>query len=140
MNFINQRSMKKAIDVRKQITSYLAALNLATSGGEDFVVSGASIAEGTCVAVLRSLCAGLFFNVAVRGDSDHCYRTAHGGKVPAQAWGRDSRAQEVYIHPSSVLAREKAPQVVYDELVRWRSLHHGCSALTWTRRCHQSCT
>jgi len=92
-NYINGRSLRRAIDIRKQIQGHMESMGLPiTSCGEDMLV------------FRRCLAASFFLNAA-RRQLDGTYRALSSG-------------QTVSIHPSSVLHGKKPECVVFNELVR----------------------
>ncbi|CAK9212236.1 unnamed protein product [Sphagnum troendelagicum] len=92
-NYINGRSLRRAIDIRKQIQVHMESMGLPiTSCGEDMLV------------FRRCLAASFFLNAA-RRQLDGTYRALSSG-------------QTVSIHPSSVLHGKKPECVVFNELVR----------------------
>lgn len=90
-NFINARSMRQIIDVRKQLEQFTHQMGIPSS---------------TCLnnyePLLQCFLTGFFKNVAIR-QHDGSYQTL-------------SR-QQVWIHPSSVLFQQKAPCVMFGEWV-----------------------
>ncbi|CAM9653872.1 unnamed protein product [Scytosiphon promiscuus] len=102
-NFVNGRSVARAIDVRQQLAKILRE-RLRIDPEES---CGAEMSQ-----YLRCLVAGLFTNVALRqpstsgGGGRGCYRTVLGGR-------------EAQIHPSSSLWRRNPPAkcVVFTELL-----------------------
>jgi ATP-dependent RNA helicase DHX8/PRP22 len=91
-NFIQERSMRGAQDVRKQLVDILERhKHPIVSGGRNYTL------------VRRALCAGFFRNV-VRKDPQEGYKTVVEG-TPC------------YIHPSSALFGKSAEWVLYHELV-----------------------
>jgi ATP-dependent RNA helicase DHX8/PRP22 len=91
-NFIQERSMRRAQDVRKQLVDILQRhKHPILSGGRNYTL------------VRRALCAGFFRNVA-RKDPQEGYKTVVEG-TPC------------YIHPSSALFGKSAEWVLYHELV-----------------------
>ncbi|CAK9228491.1 unnamed protein product [Sphagnum troendelagicum] len=92
-NYINGRSLRRAIDIRKQIQGHMESMGLPIiSCGEDMLV------------FRRCLAASFFLNAA-RRQLDGTYRAL-------------SSRQTVSIHPSSVLHGKKPECVVFNELVR----------------------
>ncbi|PKA47082.1 putative pre-mRNA-splicing factor ATP-dependent RNA helicase [Apostasia shenzhenica] len=92
-NFINNRSLKHALDVRSQIKSHLEQMGLSMSScGDDMV------------QFRRCLTASFFLNAAMR-QADGSYRTM-------------SSSQNVQIHPSSILFRKKPECIIFNELIR----------------------
>lgn len=92
-NFVQVRSMKKARDIREQLVSLCERVEV------DHTVS-----NDDDEAILKAITAGFFYNIAKLSRSGE-YQTA-------------KRPKTVYIHPSSVLAKEEEPPpwVVYYEL------------------------
>lgn len=93
-NFVQVRSMKKARDIREQLESLCERVEI------DCSVSNADDFDAT----LKAVTAGFFYNVAKLGKGGE-YQTVKHRKT-------------IYIHPSSVLAKEEnpAPWLVYFEL------------------------
>jgi ATP-dependent RNA helicase DHX8/PRP22 len=92
-NFINLRSVTKAVDIYEQLQRHVGQLGLeARSCGDNFD------------AVRRALVAGLFHHAA-RRTPDGTYRVIASG-------------QQVWLHPSSTLLGKKPEVVVFSELVR----------------------
>ncbi|XP_024384968.1 pre-mRNA-splicing factor ATP-dependent RNA helicase DEAH10 isoform X1 [Physcomitrium patens] len=92
-NFINARSLKRAVDIQKQIRGYVEGMGLTIiSCGDDML------------SFRRCLAASFFLNAA-RRQLDGTYRALASG-------------QSVAIHPSSVLFGQKPDCVVFNELVR----------------------
>lgn len=93
-NFVQVRSMRKARDIREQLENLCERVELdhTTSSPDDID------------AVLKSITSGYFYNVVRLGRSGE-YQTVKQSKT-------------VYIHPSSVLAKEESPPpwLVYFEL------------------------
>lgn len=79
-NFINQKNMKKVIDIRKQLTSYMKQLNydVDISCGKDIV------------SVRKCLLSAGFLNIAMRKPQTREYKTLHHNV-------------DTKIHPSSTL-------------------------------------
>eukprot|EP00903_Cladosiphon_okamuranus_P014779 g13692.t2 len=102
-NFVNGRSVARAIDVRQQLAKILR---------ERLRIDPEESCEAEMSQYLRCLVAGLFTNVALRqpstsgGGGRSCYRTVIGGR-------------EAQIHPSSSLWRRNPPAkcVVFTELL-----------------------
>eukprot|EP00752_Nemacystus_decipiens_P012278 g10884.t1 len=102
-NFVNGRSVARAVDVRQQLAKILRE-RLKIDPEES---CGAEMSQ-----YLRCLVSGLFTNVALRqpstsgGGGRRCYRTVIGGR-------------EAQIHPSSSLWRRNPPAkcVVFTELL-----------------------
>jgi ATP-dependent RNA helicase DHX8/PRP22 len=92
-NFLIERSLKRAMDVRKQLIGILEKFRLPVeSVGREFA------------RIRKAICAGYFHNACKRDPSE-------GYKVL-----RDN--QEVFIHPSSVLYQKSPQFVIYHELVQ----------------------
>ena len=92
-NYVQIRSMQRAKDVREQLSGLCERVELSeTSCG------------GEVATVCKALCAGYFFNAAKLGRSGD-YKTV-------------KQQHTVFIHPSSVLARDEQPPkwVLYHEL------------------------
>ena len=94
-NYVQVKSMKKARDIREQLEGLCDRVEI------DHTVS---CPEEDISSVLKSITAGFFYNVAKLGRSGE-YQTVKQPKT-------------VYIHPSSVLAKEEHPPawVVYFQL------------------------
>lgn len=92
-NYINARSLRRAVDIQKQIRGYVEGMGLKiTSCGEDMLS-------------FRRCLAASFFLHAARRQLDGSYKALASG-------------QTVAIHPSSVLFGKKPDCVVFNELVR----------------------
>ncbi|CAM9865564.1 unnamed protein product, partial [Laminaria digitata] len=105
-NFVNGRSVVRAIDVRQQLAKILR---------ERWRIDPEESCGAETSQYLRCLVAGLFSNVAMRqaatsgGGGRGCYRTLVGGR----------QVLEAQIHPSSSLWRRNPPAkcVVFTELL-----------------------
>lgn len=91
-NFIQQRSLKRAQDIRKQMLGIMDRHKL------DVVSCGKNT-----VKVQKSICSGFFRNVAKRDPQDG-FRTLVDNQI-------------VYIHPSSAIYQKQPEWIVYHELV-----------------------
>jgi pre-mRNA-splicing factor ATP-dependent RNA helicase DHX16 len=93
-NFIQQRSLTRARDVRDQLAKLLdlAEVQLSGAGSPD------------TVAIRKALVAGFFPNVGVLQRDGQTYRTLGSGATAK-------------IHPSSVLSQERPKCILYHELV-----------------------
>ncbi|OAE32001.1 hypothetical protein AXG93_2772s1100 [Marchantia polymorpha subsp. ruderalis] len=92
-NFINGRSLRRALDIRRQVRGYVEGMGLElVSCGDDFT------------HFRRCLTASFFLNSAHK-QADGKYRALSSG-------------QTVAIHPSSVLFGKKPDCVIFNELVR----------------------
>lgn len=91
-NFIQFRTMKRALDVRKQLLGIMDRHKL------DVVSCGKNM-----VKVQKAICSGFFRNAAKK-DPQEGYRTLVDGQI-------------VYIHPSSALFHRQPEWVIYHELV-----------------------
>ena len=91
-NFIQARSMKRAQDVRKQLTTIMDRYRL------DIVSAGKNFKK-----VQMAITAGFFVNAAKK-DPQEGYRTLVDNNI-------------VYIHPSSALFQKNPEWVIYNELV-----------------------
>jgi pre-mRNA-splicing factor ATP-dependent RNA helicase DHX16 len=93
-NFVQVRSMRKARDIRDQLQGLCERVEI------DHTVSSPDDTD----AVLKAVTSGYFYNVVRLGRSGE-YQTVKQSKT-------------VYIHPSSVLAKEESPPpwLVYFEL------------------------
>ncbi|OMJ12464.1 ATP-dependent RNA helicase dhx8 [Smittium culicis] len=92
-NFIQNRSMRRAADIRKQI------LGIMDRYKQDIISCG----QKNFTPVCRALCAG-FFRHAAKKDPTEGYKTLVEGTP-------------VYIHPSSALFNKNPEWVIYHELV-----------------------
>ena len=91
-NFIQARSMKRALDVRKQIVTIMDRYRM------DIISAGRNLAK-----VRKCIVAGFFAN-ASKKDPQEGYKTLID-------------QQPVYIHPSSSLFQKNPEWVIYHELV-----------------------
>lgn len=91
-NFINGRSLRRALEIYRQIERYATSMGLALVSCADDMTQ-----------FRRCLTAGFFLNTACR-QPDGNYRALSSG-------------QTVLIHPSSVLFGKKPDCVLFDELV-----------------------
>ena len=93
-NFINARSMKKAAEVRTQLQNLCNRHKVESRSCGDELD-----------ALRKCLAAGLFLNVAIRGDG--------------AAYATLAEQHIVYIHPTSILkhSQKKPSHLVYSELV-----------------------
>ncbi|EFJ24564.1 hypothetical protein SELMODRAFT_101229 [Selaginella moellendorffii] len=92
-NYINMRSLKRAVDIYRQIEGCIQAINLPVlSCGEDFT------------SFRRCLAAAFFLNAACL-QQDGTYRTLANNQV-------------VSVHPSSIMHGKKLDCVVFNELVK----------------------
>jgi len=91
-NFIQQRSLKRAQDIRKQMLGIMDRHKL------DVLSCGKNT-----VKVQKAICSGFFRNVSKRDPQDG-YRTLVDNQV-------------VYIHPSSAIYQKQPEWLVYHELV-----------------------
>lgn len=93
-NFINPRSMKQVMDIRKQLISFceLQALDPKLSCGEDYD------------NLLKCILAGFFKNVAVK-QHDGSFKTIVSREI-------------VHVHPASVLFQTKQQCVMFSEWVK----------------------
>ena len=92
-NFIVERSLKRAQDVRKQLIGILDKFKLRIER-----------ADGDYGRIRKAICAGYFRN-ACRRDREEGYRII-----------RDD--QQAFIHPSSVMYQKSPEYVIYHELVQ----------------------
>ncbi|RYO80595.1 hypothetical protein DL766_008303 [Monosporascus sp. MC13-8B] len=107
-NFLQQRSLTRARDVRDQLAKLCERVEVAPSS------SGGGLSN--IEPVKKALTAGFFPNAAVMQRDGHSYRTVKNNTT-------------VYIHPSSVLARSDPPEktVIYYELVQTtKEYMRGC--------------
>jgi ATP-dependent RNA helicase DHX8/PRP22 len=93
-NFVVERSLKRAQDVRKQIIGILEKykLNVDSAGSEN-------------TRIRKAICAGYFRNACRRSREEEGYKII-----------RDD--QQVFIHPSSVLYMKSPSYLIYHELVQ----------------------
>ena len=98
-NFIQERSMRRAQDVRKQLVAIMDryGLDLVSAAGS------APTRDQASARVRQAICSGYFFHAA-RKDAQEGYKT-----VVDQA--------PVYIYPGSALFQRQPDWVVYHELV-----------------------
>ncbi|KAG6556147.1 hypothetical protein Mapa_002088 [Marchantia paleacea] len=100
-NFINGRSLRRALDIRRQVRGYVEGMGLElVSCGDDFT------------QFRRCLTASFFLNSAHK-QPDGKYRALSSG-------------QTVAIHPSSVLFGKKPDCVIFNELVRTNQQYIRC--------------
>mmetsp|Transcript_12621 Transcript_12621/g.29020 ORF Transcript_12621/g.29020 Transcript_12621/m.29020 type:complete len:646 (-) Transcript_12621:1648-3585(-) len=92
--FINARNMKKIEDIRNQLEGYCKQAKIPLISCEQELTS-----------VARCLCTAFYSNTATIAPDGKSYRM-------------EVTAQEVYLHPSSVLFGRRAKSVVFDELVQ----------------------
>lgn len=91
-NYIQARSMKRALEVRKQLVQIMDRYKL------DIISAG-----GNYTLVRKAICAG-FFTHAAKKDPQGGYKTLADN-------------QTVYIHPSSSIWQKSPDWVIYHELV-----------------------
>lgn len=122
-NFVNERAMKRAVDIHRQLTAQLPRCSATTTADDigatpgptnqpsslSAAVSGIAaeneVAEQEAFAPLRrALTAGLAMHGAMC-QLDGSYRLVASNQVVA-------------IHPSSVLSRRRAHCIVFDEIVQ----------------------
>jgi pre-mRNA-splicing factor ATP-dependent RNA helicase DHX16 len=94
-NYIQPRSMKRARDVRDQLTALCARVDIPLMSLDDARDS---------IPYRKAITAGFFYNTAQLGRNGDSYRTA-------------KQKQTVLVHPSSSLFKELRKWVVYYELV-----------------------
>jgi ATP-dependent RNA helicase DHX8/PRP22 len=93
-NFIVERSLRRAEDVRKQLIGILDRFRLAiNSSGSDHS------------KIRKAICAGYFRNACRRSREDEGFKII-----------RDD--QQAFIHPSSVLYQKSPEYIIYHELVQ----------------------
>ena len=91
-NFLQGRSLKRAQDVRKQLTLLLEKQRFSIkSAGKNYTT------------IMKAITSGFFFHAAKR-DPNNGYRTV-------------AEDQSVYIHPSSALFQKNPEWVIYHDLV-----------------------
>jgi len=111
-NYIQNKSLRRARDVRAQLERLVENAGMEMSSSED---------EG---AILKSLLSGFFLHVAVRGREGNIYRTIRNNVT-------------VYIHPSSALFGEKPDYVLYHELLLTSKEYMRCISELQTEWLHQ---
>lgn len=94
-NFLQQRSLSRARDVRDQLARLCERVEVDLNGSS----SGSDI-----IPVQKAITAGFFPNAARLQRDGQSYRTVKNGL-------------SVYIHPSSVLVEERPRWLIYHELV-----------------------
>jgi len=111
--FVNERALREARDIRKQLEGVCERLELDIAGscGDD------------SDPVLRCVLRGSFLNSAML-QPDGSYKQTIG-------------SQKVKIHPSSSMIDRKVPAVVYNELVS-RLLESSCRVIDGGVRCLQT--
>jgi ATP-dependent RNA helicase DHX8/PRP22 len=92
-NFVNRRSLRRALDVERQLLEYCTQLHLTMVSAHDDLDT-----------VCKAFVAGFFTNVATRLPGSRHYR-------------RLNDEQDLFLHPSSALQRHKPDIVLYTELV-----------------------
>ncbi|CAA7042728.1 unnamed protein product [Microthlaspi erraticum] len=93
-NFLNYQSMKKVVEIRDQLKRIARRLGITLKS-----------CDGDMEAVRKAVTAGFFANACrLEPHSNGVYKTIRG-------------AEEVYIHPSSVLFRVNPKWVVYQSIV-----------------------
>lgn len=90
-NYLNEKSLKKAVDVRKQLQSYLKTFEIPLVTNRDAEM------------ITKCLVSGYFSNAA-RLQSDGSYKIIRG-------------SHRLHIHPNSVLAKFPPEWVIYHEVV-----------------------
>ena len=99
-NFLNERSLAKAVEVRMQLKEYCAQVGV---DPEESCWQGGD-PEKDSEPIRRAFLSGFFLHTAMKDPSGACYRTVIENKI-------------VHIHPSSVLFSLKPNCVVYCELM-----------------------
>ncbi len=110
-NFVNQRALREARDIRTQLQSVCDRMNIdwrSSCGNEE-------------TPVLRSLLKGLLQQVALL-QPDGSYKQIMGPSVcllkpPLRVVLKYFQQQIVKIHPSSFLIDKRSPAIMYNELV-----------------------
>eukprot|EP00002_Diphylleia_rotans_P001061 TRINITY_DN10580_c0_g1_i1.p1 TRINITY_DN10580_c0_g1~~TRINITY_DN10580_c0_g1_i1.p1 ORF type:complete len:698 (-),score=165.59 TRINITY_DN10580_c0_g1_i1:8-2101(-) len=113
-NFVNYRSIMKAVDVYQQLVDYSKQLEIplvsilgsawsAKSGSTADLVNSSRTSKDAIVQIGKALLSGFNRNVAIL--------------QPDQRYSTILENQTVQIHPSSVLMGRKAKYVMYNELV-----------------------
>ena len=110
-NFINQRALREACDIRKQLRGVCNRMKI-----DDSLTCG-----NDATPVLRSLLKGLLQHVAFL-QPDGSYKQVMGPSVclltsPLRIVLLISKQQIVKIHPSSFLTDKRSPAIIYTELV-----------------------
>ncbi|KAL0908446.1 hypothetical protein M5K25_022941 [Dendrobium thyrsiflorum] len=105
-NFINNRSLKHALDVHSQIKVYLEQMDMSLSSCGDDVLQ-----------FRRCLTASFFLNAAEK-QPDGSYRVKANG-------------QNVQIHPSSVLFRTKPECIIFTELIQTNQIYVRNISRAW---------
>ncbi|KAI0494599.1 hypothetical protein KFK09_024740 [Dendrobium nobile] len=105
-NFINNRSLKHALDVHSQIKVYLEQMDMSLSSCGDDVLQ-----------FRRCLTASFFLNAAEK-QPDGSYRVKANG-------------QNVQIHPSSVLFRAKPECIIFTELIQTNQIYVRSVSRAW---------
>lgn len=118
-NFVNQRALREACDIRKQLRSVCNRMNIdcSLSCGNDET------------PVLRSLLKGLLQHVAFL-QPDGSYKQVMGPSVYVlksllRIVLKYFQQQIIKIHPSSFLIDKRSPAIIYTELVSY------CVAFGW---------
>ncbi|CDW88583.1 mrna splicing factor rna helicase [Stylonychia lemnae] len=93
--YVNEKSLKKAVQIKQQLRGYLKMLNVKVLKSDDY---------DDPEAILKSLITGYFANVAQR-QVDGTYRNVR------------SMTDVLVIHPSSVLANIRPKWILYNEIV-----------------------
>ena len=102
-HYVNYRTMKKVLEVRKQLLEYFRQMPAVEQTAETEQLRREWAAYLAPERVLRCIVAAFFMHVALRQPTGR-YTTLKDNK-------------EVYIHPTSSLFGKKPPCVVYNELV-----------------------
>ena len=93
-NFIQERSLKRARDVRDQVAALCDRIEIEIS----------SCGQNDLVPIQKALCAGFFPNAARLQRDGLSYRTVKNGMT-------------TYVHPSSTLIEARPKWVIFSELV-----------------------
>ncbi|OCL12442.1 pre-mRNA-splicing factor [Glonium stellatum] len=103
-NYLNFKSMSKAVSIRNQLKRYLERFGMSVdeSLGRDSIILRAG-GVGKAEKIRRCLTSA-FFAHAARMQSDGSFRTVDGGTV-------------LYAHPSSLLFNRKADWVIFHEIM-----------------------
>ncbi|QIX01395.1 hypothetical protein AMS68_006912 [Peltaster fructicola] len=104
-NFLNHKSMTRAVSIRNQLRRYLERFGIDVSesldpGTKPLIVGGVSKQE----SIRRCLTSG-FFSHAAQMVADGTFKTVDGGAT-------------LYAHPSSLMFNRKADWVVFGEIVQ----------------------
>ncbi|MDP2435195.1 MAG: oligonucleotide/oligosaccharide-binding fold domain-containing protein, partial [archaeon] len=99
-NFLNERSISKAVEIRNQLQDYCTQMEI--DPRESCWLQSDTVKDPE--PIRRCFLSGFFLHTAIKDPSGLCYRTVLENKL-------------VYIHPSSVLFNVKPNCVVYADLI-----------------------